>query len=110
MPIFDYLERNARLYPEEVCLVEINPANQPDRNVSWREYNLIEAAEGDKYRREITWREFDRRANRFANLLLTRGVKKGDSHIAPRGNLDHIALPHAKFRHCLWKHRGQQRL
>ena len=26
----------------------------------------------------MTWREFDVKANRFANLLLTRGVKKGD--------------------------------
>lgn len=78
MPIFEYLERNARLYPQDVALVEINPANVPDSSVSWREYNLIEANPGDKYRREITWRDFDRKANRFANLLLSRGVKKGD--------------------------------
>ena len=78
MPIFNYLERNARLYPQDVALVEINPANVPDPSVSWREYNLIEANPGDKYRREITWMDFDRRANRFANLLLSRGVKKGD--------------------------------
>ena len=43
-----------------------------------REYNLIEAAEGQRYRREMTWRDFDLRANRFANLLLSRGVKRGD--------------------------------
>ena len=78
MPITEYLERNARLYPNEVSLVEINPANQPDRHVTWREYNLIEASESEKYRREMTWREFDVRANRFANLLCTRGIKKGD--------------------------------
>ncbi|MBQ8210662.1 MAG: acyl--CoA ligase [Clostridia bacterium] len=78
MPITEYLERNARLYPNDVSLVEINPANQPERNITWREYNLIEASEAEKYRREMTWREFDINANRFANLLFTRGIKKGD--------------------------------
>ena len=79
MPITDFLERNAKIYPNDVALVEINPERQPDKNLTWREYNLIEtAAESDKYRREITWRDFDIKANRFANLLFTRGVKKGD--------------------------------
>lgn len=78
MAITDYLEKNAKLYPNEVSLVEINPVNQPDHTVSWREYNLIETSSSEKYRREMTWKEFDIKANRFANLLLTRGVKKGD--------------------------------
>jgi long-chain acyl-CoA synthetase len=78
MVITDFLEKNARVKPDGVALVEINPALQPDHTVTWREYNLIESASGGKYRREITWREFDRQANRFANLLLSRGVKKGD--------------------------------
>ena len=79
MPITDLLERNARIYPNEVALVEINPEKQPAKNLTWREYSLIEtAAEGDRYRRELTWREFDVKANRFANLLFTRGVKRGD--------------------------------
>ena len=79
MPITEFLERNAKIYPNDVCLVEINPERQPDKNLTWREYNLIEtASDENKYRREITWREFDIRANRFANLLFTRGVKKGD--------------------------------
>jgi len=78
MPITDYLEKNARLHPNEVSLVEVNPENQPDANISWHEYSLIEASSGEKYRRELTWKEFDTAANRFANLLLTRGVKKGD--------------------------------
>jgi acyl-CoA synthetase (AMP-forming)/AMP-acid ligase II len=78
MAITDFLERNARLYPHEVSLVEINPANQPDRAMTWREYNLIETSAAERYRRELTWREFDTRANRFANLLLTRGVRPGD--------------------------------
>ncbi len=78
MPITDYLERNAKLYPNEVSLIEVNPENQPDSHISWREYSLIEASGGKRYRREITWRDFDVSANRFANLLLSRGVKKGD--------------------------------
>ncbi len=78
MPITDFLEKNARLYPNEVSLVEVNPEHQPESHVSWREYSLIESTIGEKYRREITWKEFDTAANRFANLLLSRGVKKGD--------------------------------
>ena len=79
MPITDFLERNAKIYPNDVALVEINPDKQPDKGVTWREYNLIEtSAESEKYRREITWRDFDIKANRFANLLFTRGIKKGD--------------------------------
>ena len=30
------------------------------------------------YRREITWSVFNEKANRFANMLISRGVKKGD--------------------------------
>ncbi len=78
MPITDFLERNARLHPNDISLVEVNPENQPDKNVSWHEYSLIEASKNGKYRRELSWKEFDITANRFANLLLTRGVKKGD--------------------------------
>lgn len=78
MAITDFLEKNARLYPSEVSLVEINPANQPDHAMTWREFNLIETTTTEKYRREMTWRDFDIKANRFANLLFTRGIKKGD--------------------------------
>ncbi len=79
MPITDFLERNAKIYPNDVAIVEVNPEKQPAKNITWREFNLIDtAAEGDRYRRELTWREFDIRANRFANLLFTRGIKKGD--------------------------------
>ncbi len=78
MAITDFLEKNAKLYPSEISLVEINPANQPSREVTWREYNLIEITSSERYRREMTWKEFDIKANRFANLLLTRGIKKGD--------------------------------
>ena len=78
MVITDLLEKNARLYGQEISLVEINPSEERDRAETWWEFNLIESAAQDApYRRELTWKDFDRRANRFANLLLSRGVKKG---------------------------------
>ena len=78
MIITDLLERNARLYGAETALVEINPSEERDMAETWRELNLIENAHPDApYRREMSWRDFDRRANRFANLLLSRGVKQG---------------------------------
>ncbi|MEA4922435.1 MAG: class I adenylate-forming enzyme family protein [Eubacteriaceae bacterium] len=78
MVITDFLEKNARICPTETALVEMNPALQDESPVTWREYQLIEALPGEKYCREITWKEFNIQANRFANLLLSRGVKKGD--------------------------------
>ncbi|MBO5299394.1 MAG: acyl--CoA ligase [Clostridia bacterium] len=78
MPITDFLEKNAKLYPNDIALVEINPEKKPSHPITWREYSLIESAPGGKYRREMSWRDFDIKANRFANLLLTRGVRKGD--------------------------------
>ncbi|MBQ6503879.1 MAG: acyl--CoA ligase [Flexilinea sp.] len=78
MVITDFLERNARLYGSEIALVEINPSEDRDRATTWREANLVEAASPDApYRREMSWLDFDRRANRFANLLLSRGTKRG---------------------------------
>ncbi len=78
MIITDILEKNARLYGSETALVEINPSEERDKAVTWWDFNLIESAGQDApYRREISWRDFDRRANRFANLLLSRGLKKG---------------------------------
>ena len=78
MVIMDFLEKNAKIYPNDVALVEINPQAEGAAPTSWREYSLIESTPGPKYRRTITWKEFDIRANRFANFLFTRGVKKGD--------------------------------
>ena len=78
MIITDFLERNARLYGQETALVEINPSEERDKAVTWWDFNLIESASQDApYRRELSWKDFDRRANRFANLLLSRGLKKG---------------------------------
>ena len=77
MIITDFLERNARLYGSECALVEINPSEERDKAVTWWDFNLIESASDAPYRRELSWKEFDRRANTFANLLLSRGVKRG---------------------------------
>jgi len=78
MVITDFLERNARLYGDEIALAEINPSEERDNAVTWRDFSLIENTRPDlPYRREISWRQFDEQANRFANLLMSRGIKKG---------------------------------
>jgi acyl-CoA synthetase (AMP-forming)/AMP-acid ligase II len=58
MTITEILARNARLTPDATILIEITPSKN--------------------HRRVITWREFDENANRFANALIARGIKKGD--------------------------------
>ena len=78
MPITEILSRNAEMYGQETCLTEINLDLQDSHNVIWREYELIENNPAGEYRREMTWRVFDEKANRMANLLLKRGIKKGD--------------------------------
>ena len=77
MPITDLLERNSKLYGDEVCLVEINPEVTEKPRVTWKEFDLIQPSAAAPYRREITWSVFDEKANRVANMLLSRGVKKG---------------------------------
>jgi acyl-CoA synthetase (AMP-forming)/AMP-acid ligase II len=78
MVITDVLARNAALYGDEVCLVGVNPEAKEKREVTWREYELMETNPRDFSRREMTWRYFDETANQFANLLLGRGIGKGD--------------------------------
>jgi acyl-CoA synthetase (AMP-forming)/AMP-acid ligase II len=58
MRLGDILARNARMYGDEVGLIERYPAK--NRRV------------------EMTWKEFDDQANRFANSLISKGVKKGN--------------------------------
>jgi len=59
--IGEILARNARLYPNDVALIERIP--------------------NEKKRREITWKQFDEGVNRFANVLIQKGIKKGDKVI-----------------------------
>ncbi len=77
MVITELLERNSKLYGAETALVEVNPSESRDKAVTWREASLIESASDAPFRREMSWRSFDHRANRFANLLLSRGIKRG---------------------------------
>ncbi len=77
MPITDLLERNSKLYGDEIALVEINPEVQEPQRVTWKEYELIQPTSSAPYRREITWSVFDEKANRVANLLLSRGISRG---------------------------------
>lgn len=56
--IGEMLARNARMFPDQIALIERNPA--------------------EKSRLTITWREFDQRANRFSQVLRARGIHKGD--------------------------------
>ncbi|MCX5816693.1 MAG: AMP-binding protein, partial [Proteobacteria bacterium] len=56
--IGEILARNARMYPDDVALIERIPA--------------------EKKRREVTWKQFDDKANQFSNVLAKKGVKKGD--------------------------------
>lgn len=77
MPITDYLEHNARQFTDEVSLVEINPAVR-EKSDAWAEFDLVETGRTGAYRKELYWGEFEEGANRFANLLLEKGVKKGD--------------------------------
>ena len=78
MPITDILEKNCRLYGDDVALVEINPEIPETKRTTWKEYDLIEPSRAAYYRREITWNVFNEKANRFANLLIERGIKKGE--------------------------------
>ena len=78
MTIVDLLERNAREFPNEECLVELNPQIVPEEYKTWREYSLVEPTLASEYRRSITWKEFDDTANRFANMLKDKGIVRGN--------------------------------
>ena len=78
MPVTDLLERNHKLYGEEVALVELNPMIKDTKRTTWKEYDLVQQTSSEPYRREITWSVFDEKANRVANMLIERGIQKGD--------------------------------
>ena len=61
MLITEILARNARVYADEIALVErVSP---------------------EKTRKEITWKDFDIQANQIANALISIGIQKGDKVI-----------------------------
>ena len=78
VPITALLEQNCKLFGDDVALVELNPEIKDNRRMTWKEYDLMQPAPVGPYRREITWNIFNEKANRFAHLLLERGIKKGD--------------------------------
>ena len=79
MTIVDVLEGNAARYPNDVALVEVNPAEKETRRMTWRDFELVEPTlHTPHYRREITWSVFNEKANRFAGALRARGIGKGD--------------------------------
>ncbi|MDD4923549.1 MAG: class I adenylate-forming enzyme family protein [Dehalococcoidales bacterium] len=61
MTISDMLAKNAKLYPDDIALVELKPSLN--------------------FRYEITWREFDNKANKIANALYNIGIRKDDKVI-----------------------------
>lgn len=78
MPVTDLLVRNAREHGNEVALVERNPAMEENGKKSWKEFDLVQQTVSHPYRREITWQVFNEKANRVANMLIDRGIEKGD--------------------------------
>ncbi len=78
MLITDYLVRNAKQWPNDVALVELNPDIKVPRLTTWKEYELIQPLKEVDYRKEISWAVFDEKANRIANMLIARGIVKGD--------------------------------
>ncbi len=78
MTIIDMLEKNAREFASDTALVEINPGQPETRRLTWRDYDLVQETEKKYFRREISWSVFNEKANRFANALMERGIKKGD--------------------------------
>ena len=51
MPITQFLERNADLYGDETCLVEINPELKENHKLPWKDYALVEVTPPEEHRR-----------------------------------------------------------
>ena len=76
MPITDLLERNSKLYGDEIALVEINPEVQETQRVTWKEYALIQPTSTAPYRREITWSVFDERPTGWPTCCWAGGFRR----------------------------------
>lgn len=76
MPSTDYLIMNAAKQPEQIALVEVNPAIRESHGENWRDYELVETIPSKRYRRELTWRAFNGLANRFAHMLIDAGYER----------------------------------
>ena len=78
MAITQFLEYNAKNYPDDIALVEVNPEVSAKQFKTWKESGLMEPSAAGPYRLDISWKIFDEKANRVANAMLARGVKKGE--------------------------------
>ncbi|MCL2140673.1 MAG: acyl--CoA ligase [Dehalococcoidia bacterium] len=78
MPITEILAQNAKLYGAQKCLTEINAELEAKNPLPWKEFALVEAAYAVSYRKELSWRTFDEKANQFAHFLLEHGCQRGD--------------------------------
>ena len=45
MPVTDLLERNHKLYGDEVALVELNPLVKDKMKKTWKDYDLVQQTE-----------------------------------------------------------------
>ena len=63
MIIPDVLTQNARLYPNDASLVEVNPEIREKIDKAWEEFDLVESVPKPASRKEITWGEFEGKAN-----------------------------------------------
>ncbi len=78
MPITDILAKNAKEFGDEICLVEIMPGETKKRDVTWKDFDLVEPGWTPfSRRREMTWSQFNETADRFASILLQRGIHRG---------------------------------
>lgn len=78
MPIIDFLDYNAGHFGDEVALVEINPELREKQRLTWKDYSLVETTPAEQHRREMTWHKFETRSIKFANLLLSHGLRRGE--------------------------------
>ena len=78
MAITEFLDFNAKNYPDDIALVEVNPEVSAKQFKTWKESGLMEPSSDGPYRLDISWKIFDEKANRVANALIGRGVNKGE--------------------------------
>lgn len=83
MLITELLRQNAKLYPDESALVSIDTKN------------IVKGVDASYYncRREVSWKEFDEKANRVANYLISIGIKRGSKvGIIMKNRLEYLSL------------------
>ena len=68
MIITDILVKNAREFPKDISLVEINPEVLEQKEKAWKEFDLVETGSLKDHRRELTWEEFNEQSNKFAKI------------------------------------------